>query len=168
MPRLYPGVVVGTGLAPIRTWRAAVLMSVASPSTERTSIGDRILKRDTDVAEVRLVVSNADVAIGPAVDDGNVDIAGRADLGSYASRTSGAPQPCEASSKHEDSPSMVDLLRLPRAAVSPGVCQHILLISAHWSGFWNLPRYEESSMALPEPAQRAARSAATSAGTIGR
>src|SRR5689334_8172845 len=62
-----------------------------------------LAERDRDVAEVDLVIANANVVIGVSVDDQYLNLAGGgANLLELASSTDSCPQTCESTTEYED------------------------------------------------------------------
>src|SRR4051812_7770368 len=74
---------------------------------------EQLGKRKCDLAEIDLVIADADVVIGIAVDDVDLDVTGAgADLVALACGTDGRPQACKPGAEHDDT-RHVCLLRYP-------------------------------------------------------
>src|SRR5262249_10869759 len=63
---------------------------------------EQLRQRKRDLAQIHLVIANADVVIGVTVDHENVDVAGRPGLVALAGGADGCPQTCEPGTEHHD------------------------------------------------------------------
>lgn len=63
----------------------------------------QLRKRQRNLAEVDLVIAHADVVIGIAVDNVDLDVAaGRTHLVAHARGSDGRPQACKSGAEHDD------------------------------------------------------------------
>ncbi|MGY3361422.1 hypothetical protein ACVWZK_008085 [Bradyrhizobium sp. GM0.4] len=75
---------------------------LADPVTDADRI-EQLRQRKRDLAEIGLVIADADVVVGIAIDDTDLDVtAGRADLLALACGTDGRPQTCKPGAEHDD------------------------------------------------------------------
>ena len=63
---------------------------------------EELRQRQRDLAEIGLVVAHADVVIGIAIDEADLDITVSTDLVTLARGTDGRPQTCKSGAEHDD------------------------------------------------------------------